>query len=194
MDEFKYLGARIDKNGIGGKEIKHRINESRKIIGCLNSLWWDKNIRRGNKKRIGRTLVESVLCYGSEVWVLNADLERRLQAVEMDYLRRSARVSRIQRISNDEIRRRMKTTTTVIDRIKIRGLRWFGHLMRMNDNRWPKRVFCWMPPGRRKRGRPRRSWNEGIRKEMDRRQLNEEMTQDRKAWKRELSRQHIVVN
>lgn len=31
-------------------------------------------------------MVESVLCYGSEVWSMNDDLERPVNAVEMDYL------------------------------------------------------------------------------------------------------------
>lgn len=189
VDEIKYLGALVDNKGIGQREVKHRITESRKIIGCLNSLWWDKNISRKNKKRIVKTLVESVLCYGSEIWVMNADLERRLKATEMDYLRRSARVSRLQRITNEEIRQKMHAQDTIIDRIERNGLVWFGHLMRMDDNRWPKKLFRWVPPGKKKRGRPRRSWNEGIRRAMNERNLDEEMAQNREAWQRELSGQ-----
>ena len=52
-------------------------------------------------------MVESVLCYGSEVWTLNADLKRRVNAVEIDYLRRSARISRMDKKSNEEVRKIM---------------------------------------------------------------------------------------
>ena len=72
---------------------------------------------------MGKALVESVLCNNSEVWVVNAEYKRKLLAVEMDYLRRSAGVSRLQRIRNQEIRRRMKAEENVIDRIEKRKLK-----------------------------------------------------------------------
>jgi hypothetical protein len=63
-------------------------------------MWWDKHIRKDTKKYIGKVLVESVLLYGGEIWTLNEYYRKRLQAVEMDYLRKSARVSRLEHISN----------------------------------------------------------------------------------------------
>ena len=77
---------------------------------------------------MGKTLAESVLCYNSEVWVVNAKYKQKLLAGEMDYLTGSAGISRLQRIRNHEIRRRMKTEENVTDRIEKRKLKWFGHL------------------------------------------------------------------
>ena len=68
-------------------------------------------------------------------------MKQRVTAVEMDYLRRRSQVSRLQRIPNEEIRYRKKANETVLERIERRGLKWFGHLMRMSDDRWPKRLF-----------------------------------------------------
>jgi hypothetical protein len=59
--------------------------------------------------------VESVLLYGSEIWTLNEYYRKRLQAVEMDYLRRSARVSSLYHISNQEIRTRMDAEESIIE-------------------------------------------------------------------------------
>jgi hypothetical protein len=39
---------------------------------------------------------------------------------------------------------------------------WFGHVMRMPEERWPAIIHSWIPQGRRKGGRPRRSWRDGI--------------------------------
>ena len=39
------------------------------------------------KKRPGKAMVESVACYGSEVWSLKTEEQRKLLALEMDYLR-----------------------------------------------------------------------------------------------------------
>ena len=51
-----------------------------------------------------------------------------LNQLIMDYFRRSARVSRLQWIMNEEIRRRMEAEETVLERIDKRGLKWFGDL------------------------------------------------------------------
>ena len=52
----------------------------------MNSLCWDKNISLETRKQLGKAMVKSVACYGCEVW-----LQRKLLALEMNYLRRSAR-------------------------------------------------------------------------------------------------------
>jgi hypothetical protein len=101
--------------------------------------------------------VESVLLYGSEIQTLNECYRKRLQVVEMDFLRRSGRVSRLEHISNQEIRTRMNAEESIIDRIKNKGLSWFGHVLRMEEERWPKQLYQWKPPGKRKRGRPKKS-------------------------------------
>lgn len=183
VNKFKYLGTLTTKEGIGSPDIQLRIEQARRVLGSLNSIWWDKNISRNTKLRMGKTLVESVLCYNSEVWVVNAKYKQKLLAVEMDYLRRSAGISKLQRIRNHEIRRRMGAEENVIDRIEKRKLKWFGHLMRMQQQRWPKRLFQWTPAGRGIRGRPRRSWYQQIKEIMDTRGIQEEDALDRERWR-----------
>jgi hypothetical protein len=56
----------------------------------------------------------------------------------------------------------MQTEETVLDRTETRKLRWFGHVMRMPQERWPAIIHLWIPQWRRKRGRPRQSWRDGI--------------------------------
>ena len=64
-------------------------NKGREIIGCLNSLWWDRNIYLDTKKQLGKGIVESVACYGCEVLLLKTEEQRKLLALDMDYLWRS---------------------------------------------------------------------------------------------------------
>ena len=85
-------------------------------------------------------------------------------------------MSRLQRIRNEEIRRQMNGKETVIDRIEKKELTWFGHLKRMNQQRWN-------PDGRGLRGRPRRTWYEGIKQTMSARNLKEEDATDRERWR-----------
>ena len=46
-----------------------------------------------------------------------------------------------------------------------------------------KKVMKWSPPGRRKRGRPKLTWAEEIRRLMEKKGLMEEEGNDRDKWK-----------
>jgi hypothetical protein len=45
--------------------------------------------------------------------------------------------------------------------IKSRRIAWLGHVMRMDDERTPKRILQWKPMGMRTRGRPEKIWIAG---------------------------------
>ena len=77
----------------------------------------------------------------------------------------------------------MKAEENVNDRIEKRKLKWFGHLMRMQQQRWPKIIFQWTPAGRGIRGRPRRSWSQQIKEIIDTRGIQEEEALDREGWR-----------
>ena len=57
----------------------------------------------------------------------------------------------------------MNVVRPLLDDIKTKQLTWYGHVQRMEEGRLPKEVMKWSPPGRRKRGRPKATWAEGIR-------------------------------
>jgi len=56
----------------------------------------------------------------------------------------------------------------------------------MEEGRLPKKVMKWSPPGRRKRGRPKTTWAEGIRGLMGEKGLIEEDWKDRDKWKKKI--------
>ena len=61
MDKFKYLGIIVGGNRIGSQIMRYGLQEAKKVIRALNAVWWNKTITKKNKKRIGHTVVESVL-------------------------------------------------------------------------------------------------------------------------------------
>ncbi|KAK4879141.1 hypothetical protein RN001_007287 [Aquatica leii] len=111
---------------------------------------------------IYKTIVEPILMYGAECWQLKEKDKRKINAVEMDYLRRSCRISRQEHIQNEQIRRRTRRVHTTVERVETRQLVWYGHVKRMSDDRWPKRALEYIPPSRRRRGRPAQTWMSGI--------------------------------
>ena len=91
---------------------------------------------------------------------------KKLEATAMDALRRAARTSRLERIRNETINQEMGVQKTTIDCIEEKQLIWYGHVRRMGQDRLPKKTMRWIPRGQRKKGRPKKTWIEGIRRSM----------------------------
>jgi len=74
----------------------------------------------------------------------------------------------------------------IVDDIKTQQLEWYGYVQRMEEGRLPKKVLKLSPPGRRKRGRPKAKWAEGIRGLTGEKGLIEEDWKDRHKWKKKI--------
>jgi hypothetical protein len=55
--------------------------------------------------------------------------------------------------------------------IYLHNIYWYGHVERMDPTLLPKIMIHWKPEGRKKRGRPRRTWKDGICTAMSERDL-----------------------
>lgn len=66
------------------------------------------------------------------------------------------------RVTKQRPKEIMKVEDTIVDEVRTKQLVWYGHVQRMEENRLPKQVLTWNPAGRRLRGKPRKSWREGI--------------------------------
>jgi len=168
-----YLGTKIDQLGDNTTEIKHRISQTRKAINALNSIWWHKNITKSRKLYIYQTIIQSILVYGAEVWQIASREINKILSTEMDVLRRLTRKSSMERIKNEHIKEIMevKGKSDIIDIIEQKRLQWYGHVKRMPEERIPKLIMDWIPWERRKRGRPRKTWIEGVQAAMTTRNL-----------------------
>ena len=173
----------FDKSGSSGVEVEERIQKGRKVTRAFNSVWWDRGVSKKTKKRIYKSMVQSVVVYGSEVWDLKQRNTGKLLATEMDVLRRSCRKTRLDRVRNEDIRREMEVEGDILDEVQRKQLVWFGHINRMEEGRLPRQVMNWVPPWRKKRGRPRRSWRMGIEEAMTVRGLEIGDCADRQLWK-----------
>jgi len=143
---------------------------------------WSKDIRKERKLNIYNVLIKSNLLCGYETWRLTENNKRRVEATEMDALRRFSRISRKERICNVTIRQQIRLEETIIKEIEQNQLTWYGHVQRMAEGRLPKISLKWIPKQKRARGRPKKNWMEGIRKAKNERNQNEGQWEDRKQW------------
>ena len=56
----------------------------------------------------------------------------------------------------------VKGKPDIIDIREKKRLQWYGHVKSMPEERIPKLIMVWIPWQRRKRGRPRKTWMEGV--------------------------------
>ena len=86
--ELKYPRAIISNEG-SKPEILSRIAQTAAALSTLKIIWRDHNISLASKVKLMRTLILYIFLYAYESWTLTAELERRIQALEMRcYMRR----------------------------------------------------------------------------------------------------------
>jgi hypothetical protein len=76
----------------------------------------------------------------------------------------------------------------ILDDITRQQLVWCGHVERMDPTRLPKIMIHWKPEGRKKRGRPRRTWKDGIYTAMNERDLRMGEWNNRRQWNMKVGR------
>ena len=112
-----------------------------------------------------RSVVFSMLLDGRESWTLTADLERRIQAFEDKCYRRMLGISYRENKTNEYVWQQvcilLGPQELLLSTVKRRKLSWLGHVCR-NDT-LPKIIQQGSVDGRRRRGRPRKSWKDKIR-------------------------------
>ena len=80
-------------------------------------------------------MIKSSLLYGTETWRLTENNKRRVEATEIDALRRSSRISRKERIRNVTIRQQIGLEETIVKETEQNQLTWYGHVQRMAEGR-----------------------------------------------------------
>lgn len=186
-EAFTYLGSKITECGKSTEEIKCRIGKAGAAFGSLNKIMRARNINLRTKMGIYNATVLSILLYGSETWTLTKVNSNKLDAFHHKCLRKILGISYRDRITNRDILNRTQQQE-ISEIIRNRRLRWFGHVVRMRDERFPKKVLSWEPTVKRGPGRPRYTWKQNVTKDLRDLGTNwsEAMVEarDRDAWRR----------
>ena len=157
-----FLGApKITADGECSHEIKRCLLLGRKVMTNLDSIFKSRDITLPTKVCLVKAMVFPVVRYGCESWTVKKGERRRIDAFELWCWRRLLRVPWTARRSNQFNLKEISPGISLEGTMLKLKLQDFGHLMRRVDS-LEKTLMLGGIGGRRKRGRQRMRWLDGI--------------------------------
>ena len=130
-----------------------------------------------------KTVVRPAMVYGAETWAVKKAQEKKWDVADMRMLRWMSGVTKLDRIRNERIRGTTKVGE-IFKKVQESRLKWYGHVLRRQDEYVGKIVMGMEVPGERRRGRPKWDWLDSIRNDLTERELSREDAQDRPRCRR----------
>ena len=178
VKEFKYLGSTVQESGDCEREVKKRVQAGwigwRKVLGVICN-------RRLPARVIGKvysSVIRPAMVYGLETVAVTKkqveEMEVRDENVEV-----AMGVTRKDKIRNEHIR-----STVKVERLGMKmregRMRWYGHVMRRDQEYVGRKMMEMELLGKRRRGRPKRKFLDVVKEDMEEVGAKETDVEDRK--------------
>ena len=161
VSDFISGGSKITADDDCNHEIKRRLLLGRKVMTNLDSILKSRDITLPTKVCLVKAMVFPMVMYGCESWTVKKAERRKIDAFELWCWRRLLRVPWTARRANQSILKEISPGCSLEGLMLKLKLQYFGHLMRRVDS-LEKTLMLGGMGGRRRRGRQRMRWLDGI--------------------------------
>ena len=155
VKEFKYLGSAMQESGVCERKAKKRVqagwNGWRRVSGVI----CDKRLPARVKGKLYSSVVRSAMVYGLETVAVTKKQVEEMEVAEMKMLRFAMGMTRKDKIRNEHIRSTVKVEWLGI-KMREGRLRWYGYVMRRDQEYVGRKIMEMKLPEKRRRGRPKR--------------------------------------
>nr|VZI06720.1 unnamed protein product [Spirometra erinaceieuropaei] len=189
VENFPYLVSTLSRTTKIDDEVANRISKANQAFGRLQSTVWNRHgLQLNTKLKMYKAVILPTLLYGAETWTVYTRQARRLNHFHLICLRRILRLNWQDRIPDTDVLERTRMLS-IYSKLRQMQLRWNGHLVRMDDERLPKRLFYGdVATGSRRQGGRIRRYKNTLKSSLKLLQINptnwEELACDRPAWRR----------
>ena len=121
-----YLGSQVASDGECERDVVHRMNEGYRAWGALKSVLSNRGLGIKAKKCLYEGVIVPTALYRTEACCIKSAERRKANVLEIKCLRSLVGVSRVDRVRNEEVRRRAGIERELASRADQRVLRWFG--------------------------------------------------------------------
>ena len=182
VDKFCYLGDMLNAGGGAEASSIARIRSGWKKFRELLPFLTSRSLSHKAKGRLYGPCVRGVMLHASETWPLKEEDIQRISRTDMRMIRWMCGVSLKDRKSSEELRQRMGIPD-ITTCLRQNRLRWFGHVERMDEEHPVSSCRFLEVDGTRPKGRPRKTWHQVVKNDLDQLGLKPCLAQDREAWK-----------
>ena len=126
--------------GVVEADVQKRVLEGNKVLRAVSIFLKSRTMSKGVKATMYQQLIVPTVTYGAETWWLREAERRRLKVFEIKCLRPMVGVTRWDRFSSLQIRRRAGIEEPLSETVDKRVLRYFGYVERMDEECWPRKV------------------------------------------------------
>ena len=156
-----FLGSKITEDSDCSHKIKRCLLFRRKAMTNRHSILKSRDITLPTKVHLVKAMVFPVVMYGCESWTIKKAEHRRIDAFELWCWRRLLRIPCTARSSDQSVLKEISPDYSLEGLMLKLKLQYFGHLMWRADS-LEKTLMLGGIEGRRRRGRQRMRWLDGI--------------------------------
>ena len=176
------MGSTVQESGGCEREVKKRVqvgsNRWRRVSGVI----CNRRLPARVKGKVYSLMVRPAMVYGLETVAVTKKQVEEMEVAEIKMLRFAMGVMRKDKIRNEHISSNIKVERLGMKMRKGR-LRWYGHVMRRDQEYVGRKMMEMELPRKRRRGRPKSRFLDIVKEDMGEVGAKETNVKDRKMWR-----------